>query len=36
LRLTDADIAQYLNRHLSSQKRAHSTRDDKHEPDVAA
>jgi len=36
LRLTDADIAQYLNRHLSSQKRAHSTRDEKHEPDVAA
>jgi hypothetical protein len=36
LYLTDADIAQYLNRHLSSQKRAYSTRDEKHESDVAA
>jgi hypothetical protein len=34
--LTDADIAHYLNRHLSSQKRPYSTRDEKHESDVAA
>jgi hypothetical protein len=34
--LTDADIANYLNRHLSSQKRPYSTRDEKHESDLAA
>jgi hypothetical protein len=34
--LTNADIAKYLNRHLSSQKRAYSTRDEKHESDLAA
>jgi hypothetical protein len=33
--LTDADIANYLNRHLSSQKRPYS-RDEKHESDLAA
>ena len=34
--LTDADIANYLNRHLSGQKRPYSTRDEKHESDLAA
>lgn len=34
--LTDTDIANYLNRHLSSQKRPYSTRDEKHESDLAA
>jgi hypothetical protein len=34
--LTDADIAHYLNRHLSSHQRPFSTRDEKHESDVAA
>ena len=34
--LTDADIANYLNRHLSSQKRPYSTRTEKDESDLAA
>jgi hypothetical protein len=36
LRLTDADIAQYLNRHLSSQKRPYLSRDEKDESNLAA
>ena len=34
--LTDADIANYLDRHLSSQKRPYLARDEKHESDLAA
>ena len=34
--LTDANIANYLNRHLSSQKRPYSTRTEKDESDLAA
>src|SRR5215470_8713871 len=34
--LTDADIANYLNRHLSSQKRPYLSRDEKHESNLAA
>jgi len=34
--LTDADIANYLNRHLSSQKRPYLSRDEKDESNLAA
>ena len=34
--LTDADIANYLNRHLSSQKRPYTMRDEKDQSDLAA
>jgi hypothetical protein len=34
--LTDADIARYLDRHLSSQKRPYLARDEKHQSDLAA
>jgi hypothetical protein len=34
--LTDADIARYITRHLSSQKRAYSMNDGKRRSDVAA
>jgi hypothetical protein len=34
--LTQADIAQYTTRHLSSQKRTHSTSDGRRRSDVAA
>ena len=36
LYLTDADISNYLNRHLSSQKRPYTTRDEKDQSDLAA
>jgi hypothetical protein len=34
--LTEADIAKYINRHLSSQKRAYSVTDGRRRSDVAA